>query len=64
MTSVNVHCPRSQSAQVYLHGQPPKGHDRFRCRDCHRLFQLICADEARKTWAAIEGLTGKIFPQR
>ncbi|AHA66457.1 Transposase [Shigella dysenteriae 1617] len=20
------------------HGQNPKGHDRFRCRDCHRVF--------------------------
>lgn len=34
MASVNVHCPRCQSALVYRHGQNPKGHDRFRCRDC------------------------------
>ncbi|AHA67577.1 hypothetical protein Asd1617_04750 [Shigella dysenteriae 1617] len=40
MASVNIHCPRCQSAQVYRHGQNPKGHDRFRCRDCHRVFQL------------------------
>ncbi|AHA64717.1 Transposase [Shigella dysenteriae 1617] len=33
MASVNIHCPRCQSAQVYRHGQNPKGHDRFRCRD-------------------------------
>ncbi|WP_342633919.1 IS1 family transposase, partial [Erwinia sp. OLCASP19] len=39
-TSVNVHCPRCQSVQVYRHGQNPKGYDRFRCRDCHRVFQL------------------------
>ncbi|TKJ79215.1 IS1 family transposase, partial [Erwinia persicina] len=26
MASVNVHCPRCQSAQVYRHGQNPKGH--------------------------------------
>ncbi|AHA64568.1 Transposase [Shigella dysenteriae 1617] len=38
MASVNIHCPRCQSAQVYRHGQNPKGHDRFRCRDCHRVF--------------------------
>ena len=40
MASVNVHCPRCQSAQIYRHGQNPKGHDRFRCRDCHRVFLL------------------------
>jgi len=40
MASVNVHCPRCQSAQVYRH--------RFRCRDCHRVFQLTYAYEARK----------------
>ncbi|MCV5598050.1 IS1 family transposase, partial [Escherichia coli] len=27
MTSVNIHCPRCQSAQVYRHGQNPKGRD-------------------------------------
>ncbi|EPT5620450.1 IS1 family transposase, partial [Escherichia coli] len=26
MTSVNIHCSRCQSAQVYRHGQNPKGH--------------------------------------
>ncbi|ELZ9529362.1 IS1 family transposase, partial [Escherichia coli] len=26
MASVTVHCPRCQSAQVYRHGQNPKGH--------------------------------------
>lgn len=46
MTSVNVHCPRFQPALVYLHGQPSKGHDRFRCRDYHRVFQLTYAYEA------------------
>jgi transposase-like protein len=29
MASVTVHCPRCQSAQVYRHGQNPKGHARF-----------------------------------
>lgn len=48
MTSVNIHCPLCQSAQVYRHGQNPRGHDRFRCRDCHRVFQLTYAYEARK----------------
>lgn len=48
MASVNVHCPRYQSAQVYRHGKTPKGHDRFLCRDCHRVFQLTYAYEARK----------------
>lgn len=49
MVSVTVHCPRCQSAQVYRHGQNPQGHDRFRCRDCHRVFQLTYAYEARKS---------------
>ncbi|SAH97005.1 IS1 transposase orfA [Enterobacter hormaechei] len=48
MASVTVHCPRCQSTQVYRHGQYPKGHDRFRCPDCHRVFQLTYAYEARK----------------
>ncbi|EIH1623494.1 IS1 family transposase [Escherichia coli] len=48
MASVTVHCPRCQSAQVYHHGQNPKGHARFRCRDCHRVFQLTYTYEARK----------------
>lgn len=48
MASVKVHCPRCQSAQVYRHGQNPKGNDRFRCRDCHCVFLLIYAYEARK----------------
>ncbi|EPT5620438.1 IS1 family transposase, partial [Escherichia coli] len=26
MASVNIHCSRCQSAQVYRHGQNPKGH--------------------------------------
>ncbi len=26
----------------------PKGHDRFRCRDCHRVFRLTYTYEARK----------------
>lgn len=46
MASVAVHCPRCQSAQVYRHGQNPKGHARFRCRDCHRVFQLTYTYEA------------------
>lgn len=48
MASVTVHCPRCQSAHVYRHGQNPKGYARFRCRDCHRVFQLSYAYEARK----------------
>ncbi|SRT54768.1 iso-IS1 ORF1 [Shigella sonnei] len=48
MVTVNLHCPRCQSVQVYRHGQNPKGHDRFRCRDCHRVFQLTYCYEARK----------------
>ncbi|HDP0895822.1 TPA: IS1 family transposase, partial [Shigella sonnei] len=26
MVTVNLHCPRCQSVQVYRHGQNPKGH--------------------------------------
>ena len=48
MTSVNIHCPRCQSAQVYRHGQNPKGRDSLRCRDCHRVFQLTYTYQARK----------------
>lgn len=48
MAIVTVHCPRCQSAQVYRHGQNPKGRDRFRCRDCHRVFLLTYTYEARK----------------
>jgi insertion element IS1 protein InsB len=48
MASVTVYYPRCQSAQVYRHGQNAKGHDRFRCRDCHRVFQLTYSYEARK----------------
>ncbi|MBN3048963.1 IS1 family transposase [Pectobacterium brasiliense] len=48
MACVNVHCPRCQSAQVYRNGQNPKGRDRFRCRDCHRVFLLTYTYEARK----------------
>ena len=48
MASVNIHCPRCQLARVYLHGQNPKGRDRFRCCDCHRVFQLTYTYQARK----------------
>lgn len=47
MANITVHC-RRQSAQVYRHGQNPKRHARFRCRDCHRVFQLTYSNEARK----------------
>ncbi|HDS1238263.1 IS1 family transposase [Pluralibacter gergoviae] len=60
MASVNVHCPRCQSAQVYRHGQNPKGHDRFRCSDCHRVFQLTYAYEARKSGIK-EQITEMVF---
>lgn len=42
MASITVHGPRCQSAQVYRHGQNPKG------RDCHRVFLLTYTYEARK----------------
>ncbi|EKM0530502.1 IS1 family transposase [Cronobacter turicensis] len=48
MATIAVHCPRCQSALVYRHGQNPKGRDRFRCRDCHRVFLLTYTYEARK----------------
>ena len=40
MVTVNLHCPRCQSVQVYRHGQNG--------RDCHRLFQLSYCYEPRK----------------
>ncbi len=60
MASVKVHCPRCQSAQVYRHGQPPKGHDRLRGRDCHRVFPIAYTYEARKTGAK-EPITERAF---
>lgn len=48
MTSVNIHCARCQSVQVYRHDQKPEGYDRFRCRDCRSVFKLTYAYEARK----------------
>ncbi len=48
MATITVHCPRCQSALVYRHGQNPKGRDRFRCRECHRVFLLTYTYEARK----------------
>lgn len=70
MASVNVHCPRCQSAHFYRHGQNPKGHDRFRCRDCHRVFQLTYAYEAHKpgikeqiTEMAFNGAGGRDTPR-
>lgn len=48
MATITVQCPRCQSALVYRHGQNQKGHDRFRCRECHRVFQLTYTYEARK----------------
>lgn len=48
MASIAVHCPCCQSAQVYRHGQNPKGYAWFRCRDCHRVFLLTYTYEARK----------------
>ena len=48
MVSIIVRCPRCQSARAYRHVQDPQGYDRFRCRDCHRVFQLDYSYEARK----------------
>lgn len=47
MAIITVHCPHCQSSQVYRHGQNPKEYDQFRCRDCHRGFQLTYTYEAR-----------------
>ncbi|MCD4231402.1 IS1 family transposase, partial [Escherichia coli] len=48
MVTVNPPCPRCPSVQVSRHAQNPPGHDRFRRRDCHRLFQLSYCYEPRK----------------
>ena len=56
MASVNAHYPRCQSAQVYRQGQNPKGRDRFRCRNCHRVFLLTYTYEARKPGAKANNL--------
>ncbi|ENZ2323760.1 IS1 family transposase [Salmonella enterica] len=39
--TIDICCPRCQSTLVYRHGQNARGTDRFRCRDCHRVFCLI-----------------------
>ncbi|WP_420851432.1 IS1-like element transposase [Pantoea cypripedii] len=51
MANVTVSCPRCQSALVYRHGLNPKRHGRSRCRNCHHVFQLTYAYEARKPGA-------------
>ncbi len=48
MASVNIHCPRCQSAQVYRHGQNPKGRDRFLAAVTASVFQLTYTYQARK----------------
>lgn len=48
MITVNLHCPRCQSVQVYYNGKTTKGHDRFLCHDCHWVFQLSYCYQARK----------------
>lgn len=48
MATITVHCPRCQSALAYRHGQNSKDRDRFRCRDCHRVFLLIYTYGLRK----------------
>ncbi|WP_349496493.1 IS1 family transposase, partial [Escherichia coli] len=49
MVTVNLHCPRCQSVQVYRRGQNPKRHDRFRGRDWHRVFRPTYCYVAQKT---------------
>ncbi|PNM27205.1 hypothetical protein A6J66_000460 [Yersinia enterocolitica] len=49
MTTIAVHCPLYQSALVYRYRQNPKGRDRFRYREYHRVFLLTYTYEARKT---------------
>lgn len=66
MASVTDHCPCYQSAQIYRHGQNPKGRDRFCCRDGHRVLcsfmPMKPASPASKnklpTWHATEPVSG------
>jgi insertion element IS1 protein InsB len=71
VASINVHCPRCQSAQVYRHGQNPKGYDRV-C--CHELLVLLTPFTVgvitRDDWGSYsrevpkdKHLTGKNFTQ-
>lgn len=60
MATITVHCPHCQPALVYRHGQNPKGRDRFRCRECHRVFLLTYTYEARKPGVK-EHITEMIF---
>lgn len=48
MVSVTVHYPPRQSVQIYRHRPSQKGHDRFRCRDYRRMFQLTYFYGVRK----------------
>lgn len=38
MASVNVHCPRCDTALIYRHGQNHKVKERFRCHECRCIF--------------------------
>ncbi len=49
MVTVNLHCPVASPFTVYrAPGRTPKDVDRFRGRDCHRVFQLSYCYEPRK----------------
>lgn len=41
MASVNVHCPRCQSAHLYRHGQNPKGQTDFAAVTATAYFNSI-----------------------
>ena len=66
MASINVHCPRYQSAQVYRHGQNPKGYDRVRC--CELLvLGVITSDDGGSYGREMpkdKHLTGKFLLNR
>jgi transposase-like protein len=68
MASIDVHCPKCNSVQVYRKGfnATKKGEtQRFICRDCGKNFQIGYQHQARKTDIAktIEAmiLDGKII---
>jgi transposase-like protein len=52
MASIDVHCPKCNSVQVYRKGfnATKKGEtQRFICRDCGKNFQIGYQHQARKT---------------
>ena len=56
MATLLVNCWYCHSELVYKHGHARSGEPRYRCRDCHRCFQVSYRYEANK-----DGIPEKII---